>query len=39
LSGASKLDAQVMWEFAYLLGQKTARRMFPPLADRQMAKF
>jgi dolichol-phosphate mannosyltransferase len=39
LSGDSKLDAQVMWEFAYLLGQKTMRRLVPPLADRQMAKF
>ena len=39
LSGDSKLDAQVMWEFAYLLGQKTMCRLIPPLADRQMAKF
>ncbi len=38
-SGESKLDAQVMWEFLYLLGQKTLRRLIPPLADRQMAKF
>ncbi|MEZ5931418.1 MAG: polyprenol monophosphomannose synthase [Alphaproteobacteria bacterium] len=38
-SGASKLDAQVMWEFLCLLGQKTLRRAIPPLADRQMAKF
>ncbi len=33
LSGQSKLDAQVMWEFAYLLGQKTMRRLIPPLAE------
>lgn len=38
-SGESKLDAQVMWEFLYLLGQRTLRRLIPPLADRQMAKF
>ncbi|MDH3659848.1 MAG: polyprenol monophosphomannose synthase [Alphaproteobacteria bacterium] len=34
LSGESKLDAQVMWEFLYLLSQKTLRRLIPPLADR-----
>ncbi len=39
LSGDSKLDAQVIWEFVYLLGQKTMRRLVPPFADRQMAKF
>ena len=38
-SGESKLDAQVMWEFLHLLGQKTLRRLFPPPTDRQMAKF
>ena len=38
-SGESKLDAQVMWEFLHLLGQKTLRRLIPPLADRQMAKY
>lgn len=38
-SGDSKLDAQVLWEFLYLLGQKSLRRLLPPLADRQMAKF
>ena len=38
-SGESKLDAQVVWEFLYLLGQKTLRRLIPPLADRQVAKF
>lgn len=38
-SGESKLDAQVMWEFLYLLGQKTLRRLIPPLADRPVAKF
>jgi len=38
-SGESKLDAQVMWEFLYLLSQKTLRRVIPPLADRQVAKF
>ena len=37
-SGNSKLDAQVMWEFLYLLGQKSWRRLVPPLGDRQMAK-
>ena len=39
LSGDSKLDAQVMWEFAYLLGQKTVRRIIPPLMHRQTARF
>lgn len=39
LSGESKLDAQVMWEFLYLLGQKSMRRLVPPPAKRQMAKF
>lgn len=34
-SGQSKLDAQVMWEFLYLLGQKTFRRLLPPPTDRQ----
>lgn len=38
-SGESKLDAQVMWEFLCLLGQKTLHRLIPPLADRQVAKF
>ena len=37
-SGESKLDAQVMWEFLYLLGQKTLHRLISPLADRQMAE-
>jgi len=32
-SGESKLDAQVMWEFLYLLGQKTLHRLIPPLAE------
>ncbi len=37
-SGESKLDAQVMWEFLYLLGQKTLRRMIPPLAEKGLAE-
>ena len=40
LSGESKLDAQVMWEFLYLLGQKTLRRLLPqPAVRRSPAKF
>jgi dolichol-phosphate mannosyltransferase len=38
-SGESKLDAQVMWEFLRLLGQKTLRRGLPPPGHRQMVKF
>ena len=37
-SGDSKLDAQVMWEFLCLLGQKTRRRLLPPFGDREAAK-
>jgi dolichol-phosphate mannosyltransferase len=39
LSGESKLDAQVMWEFLFLLGQKTMRRLTPPPAGREAARF
>ncbi len=38
-SGESKLDAEVLREFLYLLGQKTLRRLIPLPADRQMARF
>lgn len=39
LSGESKLDAQVMWEFLYLLGQKTMRRLALAEPDRSAARF
>ncbi|MGI9435416.1 MAG: polyprenol monophosphomannose synthase [Geminicoccaceae bacterium] len=38
-SGESKLDAQVLWEFLYLLGQKTARRFVATDGRRSLAKF
>ncbi|MGI9492929.1 MAG: polyprenol monophosphomannose synthase [Geminicoccaceae bacterium] len=39
LSGESKLDAQVMWDFLYLLGQKTLARTMPAERDRPVARF
>lgn len=39
LSGESKLDAQVMWEFLYLLGQKTMRRLAMAEPERPIARF
>jgi dolichol-phosphate mannosyltransferase len=38
LSGESKLDAQVMWEFLYLLGQKTLARITLAEPDRPAAR-
>ncbi len=38
-SGKSKLDAQVMWEFLYLLGQKTMRRMAFSTPNRSVARY
>jgi dolichol-phosphate mannosyltransferase len=39
LSGESKLDAKVMWEFLYLLGQKTMRRVALSETDLPVARF
>lgn len=39
LSGESKLDAQVMWEFLFLLGQKTAKRLVLAEPGRSAARF
>jgi len=38
-SGESKLDAQVMWEFLYLLGKKTMKRMAFSTPDQSVARF
>ncbi len=38
LNGESKLDAQVMWEFLYLLGQKTLRRLTLTEPERPIVK-
>ncbi len=39
LNGRSKLDAQVIWEFLYLLAQKSMRRCSMVAPDRSIAKF
>lgn len=38
LSGESKLDAQVMWEFLYLFSQMVVRRMAPSCSERPMVR-
>ncbi len=39
LSGESKLDAQVLWEFLYLLGQRSMRRLALAEPDRPVVRF